>query len=406
MGEADSFIGQRFGKDGHLEVICWNGSRTSGDKLYTVVCNVCCKDAELFGEGTFNSPKATLVSGSIPCGCAKTFYWSQEQYVTRVERKCKERNYDFLGFHGDWKGSNTKLSLRCHKDGHMWNSTKISNLMTGNGCPVCGNSIISENSKKPESKSIEDFMSTGKFHKETVFWKSDRRTKSGELSYWKYSCPKCSNDEYVKLGLCKGVFEAYGSSLQKGQMSCRCSPTYRWTRFQREYQVRELLVKEGKGVVFKGWKGDFLGSSSRVILQCVDHGEWDTTVTNLLRHGSGCSGCAKYGFDRSKEAYLYVLKVVGKENEFAGYGISNKVNVRLRQHKFTLAKQELNIVESAVFLTTGQKALDVETSIKYNFPTSTQTVQGFKREATDVNLYYNLVDFIKLKLTEENHVTF
>lgn len=136
----DEFIGFQLGIGNHLQVIGWDGSRTKGlAKIYTVMCSVCAKDPELFGEGLFKSVKQSLVNGIIPCGCSVGPKWTEAQNIVRIERMCEKRNYKFIGFHGEYKGWNTYLSLKCLKDGCVWSTNTVHGLLSGKGCQVCSN---------------------------------------------------------------------------------------------------------------------------------------------------------------------------------------------------------------------------------------------------------------------------
>ena len=213
--EIDDFIGQKFGEQGQVEVI--GKKRENGYTLYQVKCSVCSPDTELFKDGVFNITKGNLTDGKLPCGCAKSMRWSKDQFTLRVTRKCAENNCQFLGFSGDWKKSQTKLKLLCNECDNRWESTDINSLLNRKSrCPECSSYTLHANRRKLDSVAIEKFFASGAFLSGTEFKRSEE-----DREIWGYSCPVCSNDQYVSAGLCSGVFQAVSYSLSKGALACR-----------------------------------------------------------------------------------------------------------------------------------------------------------------------------------------
>lgn len=203
----------KFGKDGQLEVMGWSGKVKGGQKFYVLKCSKCSQDRELFGEGYFRSVKGSLVNLSqVPCGCARSFDWSKEQYAVLCESKAKELGYTFLGFEGEWKGQKTKIKMLCEKHGE-WSSGIINNLVNKDqGCPGCRADVTAVGSKKPNDVMIDSFFSSGAFHPDTEFWRSDRKDSRGKKIYWYMSCPECGE-----------VGESISGNLQQGNRPCGCS---------------------------------------------------------------------------------------------------------------------------------------------------------------------------------------
>lgn len=395
----DSFIGQKFGVDGHLEVV-GKASRTSpkGAVMYLVLCHICKSDKDLFGDGIFKSAKHNLKAGCIPCGCAKRPSWSKAQQQIRVKRACEKLGLSFCGFVGDWKGVDTKLKLMGNKDGKITTSASIDGLMKKVKSDYTfadermGRADRTGGVTKPDQVMIEGFMSSGKFVDGTKFW---RAAESGRL--WAMSCPKCSNDEYVGAGVCTGVFTSVAGSLKQGLLPCRCSPNFKWTQQQREFQIKTALQEEGGKGEFVGWKESFTGCESRAIIKCKEHGEWSTTVNSFVNIGTRCTRCAKTGFDTQKPAWVYILKITGASS-FTGYGISNAVVTRLTEHRRKLASQGFTIDESVLLETSGVLALDTEKAIKLCFERLPQNVKGFRTEATHVELFEDVIAYAVSKL--------
>ena len=195
-----------FGEEGQLEVVGWSG-RDGSHKYYILKCSKCSQDSELFGEGVFRSRKSSLANGNVPCGCAFNPKWTQEQFSVLCSRKAKELGYDFLGFIGEWKGNNTKISMSCEKHGE-WNSGTVTHLtISERTCPRCR-----ANNIKPDDVMTASFLASKAFHPDTKFWRSERLTSQGWAAYWYVYCPECGEQG-----------ESTSGSLQLGQRPCACN---------------------------------------------------------------------------------------------------------------------------------------------------------------------------------------
>lgn len=224
-----------------------------------------------------------------------------EEYFPRIKAIADAKGYAIEG-HGEWKGHRTKLKLICPLHGEF-NNTSIHNFLSGNGCPICGCESCGKSQLLSDDMHVKEFMSTGKFKEGTTFKRNTHKVDSqGGYSYWDYTCPVCSDDEYVKAGVCNGVFTAPVSQMKKGSLSCRCSASYHFTKSQWEYR----LTKECKsrGYVFIGWQGKGWKAGAKFTYKCSLHGEQSTTIANFLQ-GCGCPICAG---KNQQECYLNVVK--------------------------------------------------------------------------------------------------
>lgn len=84
-------------------------------------------------------------SGCPKCGEAiskDSKRFSEEKAIEIIQDKCKEKNYDFLGFlGGKYINNTTKLMLFCNKPNHgKWLTATLNSLSAGVGCPTCGES--------------------------------------------------------------------------------------------------------------------------------------------------------------------------------------------------------------------------------------------------------------------------
>lgn len=208
-----SLTAPTLGEAGQLTVVGWSGRNTSTAKFYILKCNYCSQDTELFGEGYFKSEKYSLLGlKAIPCGCSKRPSWNKDQFAIMCERKAKELGYKFFGFVGKWSGQNTKIEVSCEEHG-TWTTGSINNFISkGRGCTSCGVSASANSKIKPDDVMIASFLSTGSFHPDTKFWRSERENNQGLKQYWHLYCPDC-----------QGYGESLRGDLQQGKRSCACS---------------------------------------------------------------------------------------------------------------------------------------------------------------------------------------
>lgn len=139
-------------------------------------------------------------SGAICPRCYNRNSRSWESYLAELTPIANEKSYKILGTVGDWTGTTTKLRLLCEKHGE-WSTTSISNFRLKSGCPGCGKENLKISRKIPDEDTAEKLTLISKFKDGTKFWKSNNRTTD-----WEYYCPACSEDEYVKAGVCSGIF--------------------------------------------------------------------------------------------------------------------------------------------------------------------------------------------------------
>ena len=224
----------KFGEDRQLEVIGWS-KKLRDNKYYILMCSVCAQDSELFGEGYFKVLKSSLVRGNSPCGCSKKHSWSSEQYAIICSRKAESLGYKFLRFEGVWKGNNTKITMFCKKHGE-WSTGSIKHLVRlGTGCPECRNESYGDTNRKDDNVMVEAFLSSGGFHPDTKFWRSDRISSIGTKIYWFLLCPECGE-----------IGESQGGSLNLGKCPCACS-----MQRQREGYINLITGTTGEIIAIK-----------------------------------------------------------------------------------------------------------------------------------------------------------
>lgn len=192
----DYLTGQVFAET--LSVLGW--TRIIGTRRkYLIRCSECAKDPELFQEGLFETSKESSLRGYKPCGCGKSYRFSEDQYKILIERKALKLGVQFLGFSEEFKDGRTRCRMSCEEG--EWFPSIYSFIHKGqikfNRGKACGD----------DSEIIEKFFSTGVFHKDTKF----SRYRLYDKWYWKVDCPVCRES---------GVSQS--QHLQRGSRPCAC----------------------------------------------------------------------------------------------------------------------------------------------------------------------------------------
>lgn len=317
---------------------CCEGKRVNNKTK----CKLYCKSSGKYWETT--SVEKHLSRDGCPCGECSYNNKMEKSKNNILNGLIKAQDYygiDFLGFKGGkYAGTTTKVILRCRKHGTLWDTTEaryvVGNSEHGSGCKLCKKEFITNLNNSKDEDIIQDLTTNHGFLEGTNFWRSKRVTSGNARNYWKYTCPTCSQDEYVKEGLCSGVFEGFIGTLKEGRKSCRCSTAYRWTSQQKEYNLNKCI--KGDNITFLSWCGN---NVDRVNLKCEDCShEWDALYYNIVSNGNRCPSCAKarsfWGLYKDKlecpdNLYLFCMNKGGEQ--FYKIGRSFNIEDRIRDIK-------------------------------------------------------------------------
>lgn len=387
----DPLIGYRYGKDQSLEVIgWWNELRDKyGARFYKIKCHVCANtDPELHGKAEYQDVKRQVYKGSIPCGCSVAPKWTSEQTKLQIIRICNEKGYE-VKFPDVKIEAKTKVELSC-KCGYSWKSCS-NTLKRGSGCLVCNTKAARESKRISDTEMKDSLIKSGKFSENHEFV----RISYGRQREVEVYCPVCSVDKYVQAGLCSGVFVANYSNLSTGKQPCRCSGNFKYSKEQREFSIRDRISKELLPYEFIGWAEEFKGAFTKFNISCSYHGIWSVCSDKFVSGRRNCPSCAVGGYSSQKTGYVYVLKVEGVVNDFVGYGISNNPAKRIVTHNSAFNSTGYILSNKCIFKMSGDLAPKIEQQIKYKFPKNSQEVSNFKTEATDVEFFEDVINFVK-----------
>lgn len=239
-----------------------------GNHKYIYTCSICSLDKKLWPYGSIVGNKYNILRGGMPCGCSKSPKYSKYQWEIKIKRQCEEKGYILEGFVGEFQKSRSKLKLFNPKTGNRWESFTIENFINkGQEDPALRYNKVSDKKTVSDKTIIDRFFDKGGFSDGYIFCRGDKSKEGGY--YWKYYCPYCSNDSFVKQGLCTGIFESYVSGLVVGSKSCRCS--------KKEYneETFKMTAKnflESKGRVFKGMHEDIYRAEQELLYEVKING--------------------------------------------------------------------------------------------------------------------------------------
>lgn len=125
--------------------------------------------------------------------------------------------------------------------------------------------------------------------------------------------------------------------------------------------IKKSKLKHGE--LYNYDKTEYVTSTLPVIITCKIHGEVKVIPEYHLQ-GSGCPSCTTHGFNSTKPAYLYYLKVTTDDNQVLyKIGITN----RTVDERFSLIDlNKIEIVKQKLY-ENGADALEWETKLKRKY---------------------------------------
>lgn len=205
----DSVSNKVFGNNNQITIL---GHKQVGYvKTYTVRCSICSLDPELFSVGLFTCGQGYLSASKLPCGCSPVPKWNKDQQHVRVLRACSEMGYQLVtNFNElDYKDQTSKVTVSCPSHGER--TVPISSITNKRRCRKCVDEEKVITLRKPDEDMIQGFLSSGAFHPETIFYRSERKTTQGSKNFWWLDCPVCGFSG-----------EAMSGDLKKGNQPCQC----------------------------------------------------------------------------------------------------------------------------------------------------------------------------------------
>lgn len=216
----------------------------------------------------------------------------------------------------------TKVKVFCPEHG-SFKQTAATHL-SGSGCPTCAKN------KRPKSnveRSSNKFIEKARvIHKDKYGY--NKISYAHSKTKVTVTCPE------------HGDFEQTPNSHLNGYGCAKCGSKSAGEFFAKD--VNEFIAESDK---VHNSKYDYsnviyTNSKTKVIINCPIHGDFEQTPNNHLT-GYGCQDCAITGFDNTKRAVLYYLKITTNTNQtLYKIGITNRT-VNERFNLIDLSKIEV-----------------------------------------------------------------
>ena len=372
-------VGYSYNKDRYLNVI---------------FCPICAKDPEMYGEGLFFVDGQYKRKQLVPCGCSKNHKYTESQFIILVKRelsKTQHKGLSFVKLSEEFNGYDTRFEIMCATHGVF--TTLLDNIRykksNNSACTKCSGTYV----KTPEE--YTEHCNSQYVDQNFKFFLPEDLPELDHSKYVYYSCPKCSNDEYVKEGICSGVFRLHKTQINKKAISCRCSSGFYWKEPHVKYQITKIIKEENLKDKFIGFVDGYKNNTSKFIRECQDHGEYTTTVVNFKNRRDGCPLCYKSRFNSSKPAYVYLVRWYGFGEEYLKFGITNREVIARVKEQYSKCDLDYEILSSYYF-ENGILAEKLENIIKDNFETSLCSktfMRNGHTETTSVD-NYELISFL------------
>lgn len=247
--------------------------------------------------------------------------YTPEQYRDFITLGCKIDGLEFLGFEPMWQGTNkTKVAFRCPEHGYASvNASRFINQ--GARCKKCAagkqSKLMTKGADHWKRLLIERCG-----YSEAIMVKM----VSGEP--WVF-CNICSEDDFSSIGGFSAWFRAPKGTIHYGGKSCRCSPRWRMSEEERRFAVSFRCDLLGYSLSKKHFGG--IGYREKVSITCPEHGEFESDCNNFLASETACPQCAKFGYQKSRPGYLYLL--YSDCGSYMKIGITNNVSRRVKSLK-------------------------------------------------------------------------
>lgn len=283
---------------------------------------------------------------------------STEDYIVRAksihgDRYCYDKT-QYIGIH-------KKVVIICPEHGE-WLARPIHHL-EGHGCPYCNGGV-----KIPTEMFID-------------------RAKKVHGDVYNYSRVRYVNNRTdVEIGCRKhGIFfmQTPMSHLTgSGCPLCGQEVTNKKITWTKEKFIEEAEKVHGVGT-YDYSKVIYSGCYEKVLIGCKKHGGWFSQSPTKHLCGQGCPLCSSHGFDESKPAVLYYLRVSFNEEIYYKIGITNK-SVQERYVNRDLEKiTVLKIWDFAI----GKDAQVKEREILRKFKNNIPGVRGVLDSGGDSELF-------------------
>ena len=255
-------------------------------------------------HGDFGQEAYVHLAGS---GCSKCVFKVRDTKTFIEQAKLIHgKRYDYSTVL--YSTAHTKVQINCVKHGPFFKSPS-KHIHADEGCPDC---TKEEAHTKRMSEECAKFLTTAKEQFDARF----------DYSLIEYRGNK--QDVAIICPLHGVFFQAPITHINSVEACMSCAANKRGKAKAEiaagTFKIRAQLVH---GKYYDYSKVRYKRSNQKVIIVCPEHGDFPQTPANHLS-GNGCTTCATYGFDATKPAILYYLKISSSVDQFYKIGITNR----------------------------------------------------------------------------------
>lgn len=227
-------------------------------------------------------------TGCSKCGFIISATKNKLGVIKFIEKAKSIHNDKYIYSSVEYKNAHTKIILICPEHG-VFEQIPNSHLR-GRGCPKCGDI----------NTSLKKRMDCSEF--------IDRANNVHDSKYdYSYSNYVTAHVKVKIICPDHGEFEISPANHLSGQRCPKCGDII--CGGKNRYTTDEFvkLSTSIHGQKYDYSQVEYTLSKNKVRISCPEHGVFEQEANSHLQ-GTGCPGCSVYGFDRSKPAYLYLLR--------------------------------------------------------------------------------------------------
>ena len=227
---------------------------------------------------------------------------------------------------GSYVDTRTKIEFGCSACAHAWMAAP-QHILRGSGCPPCGGAL-------PLTNEILD----GRLADRSVYRVGECRNATTKIEF---GCSVCAH-----------IWVTAPSHIVRGTGCPACAGQIILTNEVVDARLADRALYR---------IGDYVDALTKIEFGCsVCPHTWMSKPHNIF-FGTGCPGCAEYGFNPAKPAILYLLRV-GHLNKI---GVTNHNVIGGKNARFSSAvakRHDMEVLFELAF-DVGQDAYDAEQAI-------------------------------------------
>jgi uncharacterized C2H2 Zn-finger protein len=271
-------------------------------------------------HGDFEQTPNSHMQGTRCPKCAGNFKFSTKEWIKAAE-SVHGNKYDYSK--SEYINAKTKIKINCQHHGEF-EQTSSSHLI-GHGCVKCG----SELRGLAQASNVSNFVE-----------------KANLVHFGRYNYTKVNytNNKTKIIIICPehGKFLQTPNNHLHGDGCPICKIQKLAIHNTRDEQGVIKEFHKVHGYVYDYSKVKYVKLSTKVDIICKEHGVFQQCPNNHIQ-GQGCPECAVTGFDKSRSAILYYLKIILEDGkELYKLGITN----RSINERFSLTElQKIEIIK-------------------------------------------------------------